>query len=172
MIRTGEDHPIVTLLANHPTWSFTLIGSRRYGRNRPHQNTDWDFLIDGSGKELTEDGKPTYARMYTPIGKWLEENGFELVHHGGYSLDTYVNHYRWKDKASQEELKTRQQLPHVDVLVTHYAGSFERRLRVYEACSNKLMDRLTDTTWADLFELIRKLEKTGDLRKAEELVAV
>jgi hypothetical protein len=169
MIRTGEDHPIVTLLSQHPEWEFHLIGSRRYSRNRVSRSTDWDFIIDGSDKELKEDGTPSYSRLYTPIGKWLEEQGFEKVHRGGYSVDRRVYHYRWK-KQREGAAVAVDVLPHVDVLVTQYEGSLERRLRVYAECSSRLMHALGDGSWADLFELIVKLEKTGDLRKAEDLM--
>jgi hypothetical protein len=167
LIRTGQNHPIVTLLAQHPEWEFHLIGSRRYGRDRAHRSTDWDFIVDGSIKEVKPDGTPTYSRMHSAIGQWLEENGFEQVHRGGYSVDRHVYHYRWKDKPQPGP--SANWLPHVDVLVTQYEGSLERRLHIYEECSSRLMKTLGDGSWADLFELIRRLEKTRNLR-AESLL--
>ena len=51
-----------------------------------------------------------------------------------------------------------------------YEGEFERRLHVFKECSHRLMRSMGSGSWADLFDLIRKLEKTGDLRKAEDLL--
>ena len=170
MIQTGEEHPVVKLLAEHPEWEFILIGSRRYSKERPRRATDWDFLVDGSLDEPGKDGKKSYRRLERPISEWLEEHGFKQVMEGGYSIDSAVSHYCWRP--SQERLGAPNPPPHVDVLITRYRGEVERRLRVFEVCSHRLMQALGRGSWADLFELIRKLEKTRDLRTAEEALGL
>lgn len=143
MIVMRDHHPIVDMLAEAP-WTFHLVGSRRFGKSRPHVTTDWDFLVDGSVENFKEQEE---------LRTWLAAAGFKVVLSGGYSVDSYIEHWRYPAEGRS--------LPHVDVMRTRYKGDAELRLKVLMEMGKNtaLREHLRDTSWAEFWLIIRWLNK-------------
>lgn len=152
-----QAHPIVQKLSELQH-KFELTGSRFFGFQRDLRYSDWDFLcLRGNWEESQK------------LDADLTALGFKRVptRDCGYEDDGAITCWRWE---SPEKTGPTAEAS-VDVLMLYDEKEYERRLRVLQMIRDFGADKLYDAlhgksaAWADLFGLIRRLERAQEVTK-------